>query len=82
MEGPVVQVLQTLSRKANMAENITIAERDKVSPELFDKIMKENFTLVSHLFLFFISVKQFWNKPVPYINTERKILGSLWEEFP
>jgi hypothetical protein len=46
MESTVVQLLETVSSKVNMAENITIVERDKVFPEQFDKIMKENFGVV------------------------------------
>jgi len=45
VEGPVVQLLKTVSSKVKMAENITIVQRDKVFPELFDKIMKENVDL-------------------------------------
>lgn len=46
VEGPVVQLLKTVSSKVNMAENITIVEGDIVFPELFDKIMKEIFDVI------------------------------------
>ena len=42
VEGPVVQLLKAVSSEVNMQENITIAERGKVFPELLDEIMKEN----------------------------------------
>jgi len=43
VEGPVVQLLKTVSKKVSMTENITIVERDKVFPELFDKIKRYRF---------------------------------------
>jgi len=72
-----VQLLETVLRKVNMAKNITIVERDKVFPELFNKIMKQIFDVIfSPLPLF-----HFGETVLEQTNTERKILGSLWEEF-
>jgi hypothetical protein len=49
VEGRVVLLLNTVSSTVNMAENITIVERDKIFLELFDKTMKENFDVIFSL---------------------------------
>ena len=41
-----MQLSETVLRKVNMVENIAIVERDKVFPELFNKIMKEIFDVI------------------------------------
>jgi hypothetical protein len=45
VEGSVLRLLKTMSSEMNMTENVTFVERDKVFPELFEKVMKENFDI-------------------------------------
>jgi hypothetical protein len=46
VEEPVVRLLNTMSSKMNITVNITFVERDKVFPELVEKVRNENFDVI------------------------------------